>query len=190
MFFVLAKAISSDMVANDIITPEDEPIYTYGIQQFFTIMLNLISVALIAALFNQLLVAAILMLTFIPLRSFAGGFHASTPVRCYLLSLVAVMAQLVILPMVAGFEHQMTLFAIPALCLLFVLTPVEDANKPLSQDEKLAYQKKCRQLSLLYYFILFVLTWFGLYRCGSAVFICLYSVVILVIAGLFKNGRS
>ena len=81
MFSVLAKAISSEKVNNEVIQPEDEPIYTYGIQQSFSIMLNLISTFAIAWLFHQLLATTILMLAFIPLRSFAGGFHASTPMR-------------------------------------------------------------------------------------------------------------
>ncbi len=189
MFSVLAKAISSEMVNNEVIQPEDEPIYTYGIQQSFSIMLNLISTFAIAWLFHQLLATTILMLAFIPLRSFAGGFHASTPMRCYLLSVMAIIFQIFAIEQLLAFHDALIIWAMPALIILFTLVPVEDANKPLDQGEKIAFKRKTRQLSLLLGILLFVFVWFGFDLAATAIFVSLYSVAILVIAGLYNNRR-
>lgn len=62
--------------------------YIYGINQIFVSVLNVSSTLIIGWIFSVVLEIEVFMTTYIPLRSFAGGYHAKTPLRCYLLSLM------------------------------------------------------------------------------------------------------
>lgn len=85
--------------------------------------------------------SVIFMAAYIPLRSFAGGYHAKTPVRCYILSLIMITVVL------AGTKYlpftNVVYYVILAVTVLIVLllSPVEDKNKSLNRTENKVYKK-------------------------------------------------
>lgn len=61
-------------------------LYTYGLDNCFTIAINFFTTLLIAIIFRKIDIFIILILSFIPLRSFSGGIHCNSRFICYLLS--------------------------------------------------------------------------------------------------------
>mgnify|MGYP000493172516 CR=1 FL=1 len=83
MFAKLSDTIARSFVARGTISEERFSICRYGIKQLFSVCLNLLTTLCIGMVFGLVWESVLFTAAYIPLRSFAGGFHAKTPVRCY-----------------------------------------------------------------------------------------------------------
>lgn len=100
------------------------------------------SALIIGWIFGVVPEIAVFMATYIPLRSFAGGYHAKTPIRCYIFSVILLI--IVSSCMKYIFIAEWVYYAILATAALVVLilAPVEDKNKPLDETEHKVYKRR------------------------------------------------
>ena len=99
-----------------------------------TVLLNLISTIVIGVIAGKVFESIAFLVFYIPLRSYAGGYHASTPRRCYFIFIVIIMAMLLFI----GYVDLSIIYIILLLVgmvVCFAFAPVEDKNKPLDRDE-------------------------------------------------------
>lgn len=99
-----------------------------------TVLLNLISTIVIGVIVGKVFESIAFLVFYIPLRSYAGGYHASTPWRCYFISIVIIMEMLLFI----GYVDLSIIYIILLLVgmvVCFAFAPVEDKNKPLDRDE-------------------------------------------------------
>ena len=80
------KYLTEKMIDYHIIEPEDIEIYTYGLTNGFIIIVNIFTTLLFAYFIKKIDIAIIMLLSFIPLRSFSGGIHCKTKTTCYMIS--------------------------------------------------------------------------------------------------------
>ncbi len=90
LFAMISHKIGDNLVRSNVIKEEDAEIYIYGINQIFVSVLNVSSALIIGLILGMFLESIIFMAAYIPLRSFAGGYHAKTPLRCYFTSLTII----------------------------------------------------------------------------------------------------
>ena len=84
----------------------------------------------------------IFVLSFMLLRKYAGGYHASTPLGCYLLTTLIIT---VALSVMKYFEISILIYLVLLMVssvIVYMLTPVEAVNKELDKIEKIIYRKK------------------------------------------------
>lgn len=70
-----------------IIQEEDIDKCRYGLDVFISSALEVVSILVIAAVMRNFLQTLLFFASFIPLRVYAGGYHADTKLRCYFVSL-------------------------------------------------------------------------------------------------------
>lgn len=138
----LLEHLIEKQVSEGIIAKEEEAVYRYGYMILFEWGLNLMIAGFIGILTNALQTTLIFLISVIPLRSFAGGYHASTPLRCAVISNAA-------LVLVIGLSEWLFSMHLPSwgyfLCELvlagyyFRRVPVESPQKPLSNRENQVY---------------------------------------------------
>lgn len=142
MFVKVAEKLADSLEENEIIKYDDRELYVYGLDQGFSIILNIITTLLIGLIFNTFFQLVVFIAAYIPLRSFAGGYHNKTPLRCYIFSIVMLvfvslgMKNLVFRDVVNYIVLEISAF------IIFVLSPVEDKNKPLDKIELKVYRKR------------------------------------------------
>ena len=83
MFAKLSDTIARSFVAHGTISEDRFAVCRYGIGQTFSILLNLVTTLCIGIAFGMIGESLLFLAAYIPLRSYAGGFHAATPMRCY-----------------------------------------------------------------------------------------------------------
>ena len=66
-------------------------VYAYGIQNLLIFLFNLFSFMVIGAIFHTIMYTVVFILFYSVLRIYAGGYHASTAMRCYFISNVIVL---------------------------------------------------------------------------------------------------
>lgn len=140
---VVSKNLTNILVKREIIKQEDYEVYQFGIECFIVKAFHIISYLTLGAIFHKLWEVLIFLITFIPLRVYAGGYHAKTPLRCYIISCSAVFTAICVMQNVPSFvmPYGIVLAVAASLILLFII-PVEAGNKPLDDIEAVYYKKK------------------------------------------------
>jgi len=130
------------MVKCGTVADQDKKLYLFGIQQGLTNILNLVTTVIIGLVLGVLWQMLLFMAAYIPLRSFAGGYHAKTPLRCYILSVLLLTAIALAIKYVDLHIYFQLGLLISASITVFLLSPVGNENKPLDELEKKIYKRK------------------------------------------------
>lgn len=190
LFAKLAHKIGNNLVNSKIIKAEDIEIYIYGINQILVSILNIASALIIGLFFGVFLEVAVFMVSYIPLRTFAGGYHAKTPLRCYILSVI--MLTVVSLGLkylhIADWVYYAVL--VVATLVVLILSPVEDRNKPLDGIENRVYKKRTIIIAAAEDVVGLALKLAGVENLFAAVVYSFTALCFILIAGKVKNHCS
>lgn len=140
----LLNKITDNLIADGTIRAEERELYEYGLQQGLLILVNMFTTVAIGFLFEMVWQSILFMIVYIPLRSFAGGYHAKTQSTCYFFSILLTTSVLLAIKLISETNFNIIGLALAAGMTIYVLAPIEDANKPLDQKEAVAYKKWTR----------------------------------------------
>lgn len=162
-------------VSNDLIKNEDKEIYKYAVNIILSSLIHIATVMIIGLCFNLFIESLVFYFSFIAIRKFAGGYHAKTPVRCYLFSFAS---NIIILCLVKWLSSINTLFIFifiifELLCVVLILliSPLDTENNPLTGQEKKMYRMLTSIITILI-FIISSLCFFKEYRNIGSSMIC------------------
>ncbi len=190
MFVKVAEKLADSLEENEIIKHDDRELYVYGLDQGFSIILNIITTLLIGLIFNTFFQLVVFMAAYIPLRSFAGGYHAKTPLRCYIFSIVMlVFVSLGMKNLVFRDVVNYVVLAISAF-IIFVLSPVEDKNKPLDKIELKVYRKRTLLILLAELIICVLFNVIDLHAVFISINYNLAVMSIIILLGMLKSKLS
>lgn len=186
----LCRSMTDWLVSREAIEESSRAIYEYGLYLFILTMLNVTTALTLGALLQVFWPTCLFLLFFMPLRQYAGGYHAKTSLRCYFLSTGAMLAsQLMFRFWLPEKEISVALF-LGASVLVWLLAPVPALTKPLSSPEYRAYRKRAR-LVLAVQLLLMVV--FLLLQAEEILFYLALAVTmasILVVAGRIQNWKN
>ncbi len=117
--------------------------YVYGMDIFLSSLIEVASIIAISLIFNNFIETVLFFMAFIPLRIFAGGYHADTRLRCYLISLVVYS----VFTLVLSLLHQSTYTIIVVIGIvisiitILLFAPVIHQNKKVNNYEIRNYRK-------------------------------------------------
>ena len=144
---LITDHIVGKMIEAEIIAEQDRELYAFGLEQGMWLVLNLLTMVVIGLLMDMLLACLYFLLAYVPLRIYAGGYHARTPLHCYFGGIVLMLTALL---MIKWFPWTMWrcagVMAIASL-IIWRLAPVEDSNKPLDEIEKTVYARRARKVA-------------------------------------------
>ncbi|OFV69284.1 accessory gene regulator protein B [Acetobacterium wieringae] len=146
-------------------------------------ILNVATIIGIGIVLNMVWESIIFLLTFVPLRFNAGGYHAKTQLRCYLYSVAMITATLMgikIIPWTGIICIALTLFVGT---IIFFLAPVEAANKPLGQVEKAVYKKRTRFTLVVFVFLVLLFCYIGQLVISVCIMMGIVIVGIVLVLG-------
>lgn len=185
---ILIDKVGNRFVRDGIITEEDKELYTYGMQQGALILINIISAIIIGIIFNMVWQCIIFLLAYMPLRSYAGGYHARSQFRCYVVSQFIIVIALLGIMEIQWTSITALFSVIISAGIIFVLAPVEDANKPLDASEKDLYKRKTRKILLLE--ILIALVFWFINKEISVCIIMVFDILsIMLLLGILNNRK-
>jgi len=143
MINLVTEILVNRLVKKKIISEKEIEIYQFGIECFIMKACHIISYFIIAICFHMVLELLIFLMTFMPLRVYAGGYHANTPVKCYIVSCFAVLSAMCLIYLMPTQIIQYSIrMALVVSFVLLIIVPVESRNKPLDEAEKIYYKRK------------------------------------------------
>lgn len=152
----LSVVLADSWARMGIVKSSDVQIYQYGMELLFSTLVNVFLIIVISIMLGYPWLGVPYLLSFIPLRAFAGGYHAKTHWLCFLVSSGTFWLSAVLILLTKEMENGAFCFAIGALALinLMLVAPVQANNKPLTAGEARTY----RNVSLRIGTVLFVIS--------------------------------
>lgn len=176
----ISKKVTNRLLSRNAIKDEDYEIYQYGLEQLLTSILDLLTLLVIGLIMGMIWQGIIFVLSFMLLRKYAGGYHASTPLKCYLLTTLIITVVLSVMKYIQiNIFIYLGLFMVSSIIILS-FSPVEAVKKELDEIEKIIYRKK----TIVVWSIESFLTVFALVSKRQGVSICIFMADIVLCVSL------
>ena len=182
MLSLCVKRMTLFFVQKGIFPEEDREVYAYGFELLLSTIFSLLTVFVMSVFFGRITETLVFILTFIVMRIFAGGYHASNHLRCFL-ALISIYSLFLIILTFCGGRTILWLsggFAVISLATVFLLSPVADKNKPLTEKETKTFRLRSRVVTVFCVMVI---------ACGIA-FLKGNFLVLSVSCGLFAVAAS
>lgn len=150
MISKVSSKIVSVLASRSVINKDDAELYDYG---FFILLSQLLYfiIALVTGIILKIIPQSVIFyLAFLLIRKYAGGYHASTETRCEIFSTLSIVGSITVVKLSEIYDFKTALFvisAVSAVCI-FIFSPLDTPEKPLSQKE-FNYFRKISWLILL-----------------------------------------
>lgn len=144
----IANKCTQVLLNNSIIIKDKEDIFIYGFELFFSTLFAILGIILTSIICLRPDIGFVFLLFFIPIRLFAGGFHASTYGRCF----VCTNAVFIVVLLLSVFTLNKVGFLISGilfLCSLIYIwknAPIEHKDAPLSQSKRDYNEKMAKKI--------------------------------------------
>lgn len=192
MFSKCSEKIADKLRTNEIIDDERYEICRYGINQLFTTILDFATILLIGFVFNMILEGIIFTAAYIPIRIYAGGYHAKTPQRCWLFSAIMLLIVLCIIKYTSNEQFFFWIYTVLSLIscvMIWTLSPVEDKNKTLDEQENIVYRHRTRSILFLEIILSIILYAIHCYSIVTVLEMVWFSLSVMLILGIIKNKK-
>lgn len=146
MAVILAKKLTAFFIQCQVIKETDKDTYEYCFQVLLMNILNYGTVILLAIICRCLIETIFYVIGFSIIRKQAGGYHSSTPFRCYLLSVVNYLIFILVVILIpTTWINAITLVMITiTFLIIWRFAPIADKNKPFSIGEYERYKRNSR----------------------------------------------
>lgn len=158
-------------------------LYEYAIYIVLSSILHFISVIAFGLFFGLMLESIVFYSSFILIRKFAGGYHAKKPTSCYLFSVIVTFTILGLMKLLLCNNECLKLYSVTLfvafVCMMFIwiLSPIDTANKPLNAAEKKIYKKIAMIISLIVFISVIIFS-----------FLRIYNIALPLSCGLFMSS--
>lgn len=137
----IEKKIVEALYKNNIIAKEEASLYIFGLKYLFGFLTNITTTVIVGAILGMIWECILFSVAYIPLRQYAGGYHAQDSRTCYILSTLLVVVALMVIQY-ANIRLTIANLALILSCLIiFIKAPVESKSKSLNAKEKKTFHK-------------------------------------------------
>ena len=147
----MAKKIGTELLKKNLIKFEEYSIYEYGLELLFSAILTSFSIILLSCFCDSILWGILYLVITIPLRMTAGGYHADTYTRCFLISNLTYISVSQITHCLLNLNLSTTSWLLILLSsTLFILAnaPVQNKHHKISETKLKKNKLYCRIYSL------------------------------------------
>ena len=174
------------------IDEKEKLIYEYCIRIILKRCLFVIILLFFGILTNRVCVSILFLLTFIPLRSFCGGMHASTPTICTVLSYGIGLAIIFFSPLLGELiPYTVILYFFILFCVPIILfAPVDTKNKRFNLTQIRSLRIKCIFLTLLIGVVFIFLSLVHAQTYCMTLLLCVIICSVSIVIGSLQNRRN
>lgn len=145
------------------ISKNDRELYEYAAYSFLFSLLPLVLVMILGGVSGMLLEGVLMIVPFMLIRKFSGGFHLQSSGLCFISSTLLLSAFLFLIRLVTekqGFILLSCLVAAAAI-QIFICSPIDNEARRLSAKEQTVFKKVARIMSAIFLAVYIALMAFG-----------------------------
>lgn len=176
-----AERLSSILVAKSYIKAEEHHIYSYCFEVIFSSIAFWGSMFLFALFTGTFLPTALYLISFLLFRHIAGGYHASTHLRCFMMSVVCYAIFFLAITFIPNhfYQNLSFLFIAVSYAAFLAFAPLDHENNPFTPEQKLQLRRKL--LILMLFFLLVI----ALLATGHY-----FTSIFYLACGCFQSGTA
>lgn len=183
----LSQRFADKLVGFGIISESDIEIYVFGFYQIVMLLLNVVTTLILGVAFRLIVPCIILNIAYIVIRISAGGYHADSPVKCYIYSTLMIAVLLSVIKWIHIPNTVLASMLVISGIVIVIFAPVETKNNPLDEIEKKVYRKRSLIVLSLEILACIFLQIISKEWVVQTVVLGLFAECIMLIAGAIKN---
>lgn len=153
----LVEKIVAWLIRNKVVNPEDRELYEYAAFNCIFVLLPFLVIIPFCFITKTLINGIVFTISFFCIRRTGGGYHAKSPMKCWLYSCTVVMILVYGSSMMKNEYILQILFFMMLVCVWF-LCPVETENHKLSAGERVKHRMQCRFAEIMLMILFCILT--------------------------------
>lgn len=189
MISFLSSFIALSLYKNNIIDKEKIEVCQYGFEIIVSTIIGFLLVLTSGIILREITEAILFYCLFVGVRFFTGGYHADTHFKCKLTLLICCLSVLVASKYLFTSIILQASVLIIYLITVFLFSPIEHINAPLTEDEK----KQNRKMSIIMAIILTILSLSGhkyFPKISIVSSLTLFVIAILIIIPKIQERRK
>lgn len=129
---------------------EQAEIIRYGLEVVLLKVIFIVATLIVGILMKSFLGCLTFMVMFMPLRSYAGGYHAKTRMQCFIQSVLTIAIIIGLLKIINTYIlTPLLILSLISLPFIWILAPVDTENKRLDKEECAIFKRKTRIVLIL-----------------------------------------
>lgn len=134
--------------SDDISCDEEKQMYEYGLYKIVGLMITVVVCFIISLILDRVVGGMVFLLSFLIIRTYTGGYHASTPLRCLSIFAVLFTGMMLLTEYLNIFSLQIIIVgSLFGAFTCFLFAPINHPNLHLTLKEKKCLRLKARVLS-------------------------------------------
>lgn len=162
-------------------------IIKYELQQLKWLVLNITTFLAISEILFGAEYGIIFLVSFVPIRRMAGGYHADTRWNCYLVSNIIYIINLILIKKSVLNMTNMIVCSIITGFLIVFLAPIDNKNNRLKRNEKKVIKQKCIKAVVVGEIVMIIAYLMRINIIFQTIFWDLITVLALQLVGIIKN---
>lgn len=183
----LSEKFVGRLIRNGIISETDADVYVYGFFQLVMMLLNIATTIVLGVLFKLLLPCILLNISYIAIRTSAGGHHAGSPMRCYVNSTIMISVLLAIIKWIP-FQRAVSVAMLAAASIfIWVTAPVETENNQLDETERSVHRRRTRVILIIEIVAFAICMILGENRICKIIALSVFTESVMLVAGILQG---
>ena len=180
------EAVVKWMMQYDVISREEKGLYIYALHSGILLILPLILAGSIGFCLGDIKVGIALVLPYMILRKFSGGYHTKTIFHCMIGSL-SLLFLCIRLAMQIKYNWKLMLFTGISSIGLLIFSPIDNENRVLDNEEKHRFKKLIAFWICILHILCIILIWSRKYKIVISLSIGIQMAAILQIPCVLKK---
>lgn len=158
----MSEKIADWLIRQKAISADERELYIYAVHCLFSLLYPIVFASVVGAIFGMVMETIVMIIPFILVRKFAGGYHADSFGKCLIISSMVIIVTIQI-AMVVDNSYILNAIYVAGSMLLILFSPIDSENKRLDIDDK----KFCKMITVFIVLILFIIVeifWLKGYR--------------------------
>lgn len=183
---ILINYIICQLEKERLINTDDKEIVAFGLRQGLDIFFITGLILFFGGVMGQFIEGILLLLFFVPLRIYAGGYHADSKFVCVIVTVGGAIFSLWCIENIDIPKVGLNILCFICFCIIFKCAPMGNGKKSLDIIERNVYCRKVRILLCMEY-IIFQITLYINISLEKVIFISFVLVSILLLTEFLKK---
>ncbi len=152
MISIISSRIVKWLLNAGAISRQDKELYEYAAYSFLFSLLPLCLVMILGCLSGMLVEGIFMILPFMLIRKFSGGFHLKSSGICFVSSTLLLSTFLFIIHVATIRQEStfLTIFVVASAIQIFLCSPIDNEVRKLNEKEYVVFKKVARIMSVLF----------------------------------------
>lgn len=187
----LSKLFTKKLIIKGNVNEEERELYEYGLFLLLSNIFFIFITIIVGSIVGVILQSLIFFVAFCTIRQYAGGYHATTELRCEISTISSIVLTICLIPLIDQSVLLVIIWGIATIftVIIFIFAPIDTDTKVLTEEELKVFRKKTKIILVTIYALILISL---LFKVSAICIPCCMSLIlegILLLAGKIKKTK-